>query len=162
VSAFEAAFAALMNNEGGYSNNPADPGGETMWGITAAVARRHGYTSAMRDLPQATAAVIAHAEYWVPAGCDKLGTRLAGQVFDGAYNSGVGQSVRWLQQAADSVVDGAFGPKTAQACNALGEDTLIARYNAYRLRFLTQLSTWPTFGRGWANRIATNLLRASA
>ncbi|HIA2409759.1 TPA: glycosyl hydrolase 108 family protein, partial [Burkholderia contaminans] len=35
MSSFDDAFEALMGNEGGYSNSPADPGGETMWGITA-------------------------------------------------------------------------------------------------------------------------------
>ena len=55
MNSFDDAFDALIGNEGGYSNNPKDPGGETMWGITARVARAAGYTGPMRDLPRDTA-----------------------------------------------------------------------------------------------------------
>ena len=48
---FDDAFTALELIEGGYSNDPQDPGGETMYGITARLARAYGYTGAMRDLP---------------------------------------------------------------------------------------------------------------
>lgn len=48
---FNACFDWLMANEGRYSNDPADPGGETMWGITKTVARQCGYTGPMRHMP---------------------------------------------------------------------------------------------------------------
>lgn len=50
---FDTAFDRLLGNEGGYVNNPADPGGETNWGVTVAVARASGYTGAMRDMTRA-------------------------------------------------------------------------------------------------------------
>lgn len=163
MSAFDGAFVALIGNEGGYSNNPADPGGETMWGITARVARRHGYEGAMRDLPQATAKQIAKAEYWDAVRGDELSPRLAFELFDGAYNSGPPQAVKWLQRALGIAVDGAFGPATMAAIAAFpSEDKLIGRLDAYRLLFLADLGTWPSFGRGWTRRIANNLLRAMA
>mgnify|MGYP002715655281 FL=1 len=56
---FDKAFDILMVHEGGYSNNPRDPGGETMWGITSQVARKHGYMGPMRDLPLTEAKRIA-------------------------------------------------------------------------------------------------------
>ena len=48
----EAMIDATIGREGGYSNHPADRGGETIWGITAAVARRNGYAGAMRSMPR--------------------------------------------------------------------------------------------------------------
>lgn len=162
MDSFDNAFSASMGNEGGYSKNPADPGGETMWGITARVARAHGYTGAMKDLPQDTAKQIARTEYWMPAGCDHLPDGLAFQVFDAAYNSGVRKSVVWLQMAVGATADGVYGPETDQAVKSINESSAIARFNGHRLRFMASLSTWSDFGRGWANRIAGNLLKITS
>jgi len=145
---FDIAFAALIENEGSYSNNPNDPGQETMWGITAHVARENGYTGAMRDLPIETAKSIARSKYWDPIGGDDLSTPLDFQVFDAAYNSGPERAEKWLGQAQQ--------PFTTDP------EKVIMRFDAYRLLFLDSLPTWPSFGRGWAKRIAKNLLRAAA
>lgn len=160
VADFAEAFVALIGNEGGYSNNPSDPGGETMWGVTARVARAHGYTGAMRDLPQATARAIAKTEYWDAHRCDEIPASVAFQVLDAAYNGGPVN--RWLQMAAGVTADGVIGPATLAAVNAAEPHALIACFNGYRLTYLASLPTWPTFGRGWARRIANNLLRAAA
>lgn len=55
---FDKAFVELLGNEGSYSNDPHDPGGETMWGITIAVARENGYVGAMKDMDQSIAKTI--------------------------------------------------------------------------------------------------------
>ena len=156
MSAFDNAFTELMGNEGGYSNNPADPGGETMWGITKRVAVANGYTGAMQDLPQDTAKAIAKSEYWDRYSCDSFDPRIGFQVFDAAYNGG--PAARWLQEAAEVQPDGVIGPVTIAAVNAADPLRIIMRFNSYRLTYLASLDTFPTFGRGWANRIAHNLL----
>lgn len=153
---FDAAFTALMGNEGGYSNNPRDPGGETMWGVTERVARRHGYTGAMIDLPQDTARAIARAEYWTPLQCDQFAPAIAFQLFDAAYNGG--HPAKWLQQAAGATQDGIIGAQTIAAVRACDPLLIVQRMTAYRLLYMTELINWPTFGRGWARRIANNLL----
>lgn len=160
MSAFDEAFEALIGNEGGYSNNPADPGGETMWGITKRVARANGYTGAMSALTRLEAKAIAKARYWDVARCDELDARVAFQVFDAVYNGG--PAVKWLQQAANTGSDGVFGPGTLAAVRATDPLKLIMRFDAYRLKYLGNLKTWPTFGHGWANRIADNLLKGAA
>lgn len=160
MTAFDDAFDALMGNEGGYANHPADPGGETMWGITCRVARASGYTGAMRDLPRETAKRIAKVQYWDAAHCDELDERVAFQVFDTVYNGG--QPIKWLQQAVGAVPDGIFGPATAEALRHNDPLKVMMRFNAYRLRYLGNLKNWPTFGHGWANRIADNLLKGGA
>lgn len=153
---FDQAYDRLMGHEGGYANHPDDPGGETMWGVTARVARAAGYTGPMRDLPRETAKAIYRAQYWAPVKADQLPAAVRFDVFDGAVNSGVKQSVKWLQEAAGATPDGAIGPLTLAAAMAAGP-ALSARYNAARLRFMTDLPTWPSFGKGWARRIAANL-----
>lgn len=81
-------------------------------------------------------------------------------IFDAAYNSGVEQATKWLQRAAGAADDGIIGPKTILAVRMADPHKLAARFNGHRLRFLTDLKTWPDFGRGWARRIADNLMGA--
>ena len=157
---FDDAFTELMGNEGGYSNNPADPGGETMWGITKCVANLHGYTGAMQDLPQSTAKTIAKAVYWDPYLCDQFDPRVAFQVFDTAYNGG--EPVKWLQEAVGVTPDGIIGARTIAAVRSTDPLKTIMRFDAQRILYLTSLKTWPTFGKGWMNRIAHNLQLGAA
>ncbi len=153
---FDDAFTALIGNEGGYSNNPADPGGETMWGVTKRVAVANGYTGDMKSMSIDTAKVIAKVEYWDKYQCDQFNPDVAFEVFDCAYNGG--HPAQWLQQAAGVTADGVIGAATIAAVRGTDPDKLIMRFSAYRLKYLAALQAWPTFGRGWANRIADNLL----
>lgn len=156
---FEQSFDALIGHEGGYSNNPADPGGETMWGITTRVARADGYTGPMRDLPRDRAKAIYRRLYWDAVQAEQLPESLRFDVFDAAVNSGVKQASIWLQKAVGAQPDGVIGARTIAA--ARGADSgASARYNGARLQFMTDLATWPSFGKGWARRIASNLSRA--
>lgn len=155
---FDESFERLIGHEGSYSNNPADPGGETMYGVTARVARKRGYQGAMRDLPLSTAKDIARAEYWDEVRADELPEAVRFDVFDGAYNSGTVQSIKWLQRAAGATDDGKLGPATLAAVKACDPEALAARYNGHRLDFMNDLKTWANFGRGWSQRIAENLM----
>ncbi|MEW9586614.1 glycoside hydrolase family 108 protein [Paraburkholderia sp. DGU8] len=160
MSSFDDAFDALIGNEGGYSNNPADPGGETMWGVTARVARASGYTGPMKDLPRDTAKAIAKKLYWDPLRLDELDARVAFQIFDANYNGG--HPVIWMQGAAGAKVDGLIGPATIAAVQASDPLRFVLRWNALRLRYFTSLKTFGTFGKGWTNRIANNLMKGAA
>ncbi|TAM16081.1 MAG: hypothetical protein EPN65_15240 [Pandoraea sp.] len=159
MSSFDDAFDRLIGNEGGYSNNPKDPGGETMWGVTARVARAYGYAGAMRDLPRDTAKAIAKKLYWDPLHCDEYDPRVGFQLLDANYNGG--QVVVWMQQASGAKADGALGPQTIAAVKATDPLQFVLRFNAYRTNYLTALNTWTDFGRGWARRIANNLLKGA-
>ena len=156
---FNAAFTALIGNEGGYSNNPADPGGETMWGITARVARAWGYMGPMKDLPLDTAKRIAKDSYWTPVHADELPDVVRFDVFDTAYNSGVHEAIVLLQRAMGLAADGFFGPATTAAMQSWNPEWLRRAFNAARLDFMTALDAWPTFGKGWVRRVAANLRR---
>jgi lysozyme family protein len=156
---FDAAFTALIGNEGGYSLDPNDPGGETMYGITARVARRNGYTGGMIDLPLQTAKDIAKAEYWAPAHCDDLPTAFQFDMLDCAYNTGVHEAIVLLQRALGVTADGVFGPGTLEAAGKVDPETLRRTFNGARLQFYAGLPGWAHDGKGWASRVATNLMR---
>ena len=150
---FDEAFHELLGHEGGYSNHPSDPGAETMWGVTAAVARRHGYLGAMRELPLDRAKAIYRTEYWDAVQADQLPAVLRYDVFDAAVNSGPTQAAKWLQRAVGATPDGAIGPKTIAAART-ADLFAVMRMNGERLEFMTDLKNWPAFGKGWARRIS--------
>jgi lysozyme family protein len=159
VQGFDDAFGLLIGNEGGYSNNPADPGGETMWGITQRVAVSWGYTGQMRELPQATAKLIAKALYWDKYQCDQLPPLLGYFVFDAAFNGG--HPVQWLQQAVGVAVDGVMGAETVAAARSCNLGVAALRYCATHLQYYVQLHNGAFLG-GWDNRVASNMLVAAA
>lgn len=156
MSNFDRAFDLLLAHEGGYSDQKADPGGKTKFGITEAVARQYGYRGEMKDLPVEMAKAIYKGQYWDDL-YDQLPFMVAFNVFDGGVNSGVSRSVKWLQKSVGVSQDGLFGPNTLAATISQNPFDVVRKYNAERLMFLTGLSIWPDFGRGWARRVAHNL-----
>lgn len=154
--AFDTAFDRLIGNEGGYSNNPDDPGGETMWGVTARVARAVGYTGPMRDLPRDLAKTICRQLYWNPLRLDELPEQIGFHVLDANYNGG--HAVLWMQQAAGAKADGKLGPATIAAVQACNPYLFILKFTALRGLYMTNLKTWVSFGKGWARRLFTNQL----
>lgn len=155
---FEEAFDRLIGVEAGYVNNPNDPGGATRWGVTERVARAYGYTGDMFDYPLEEAKKVYKASYWNMTRIDDLPEPVRYDVFDAAVNSGIQQAVKWLQAALGVTVDGRVGVETVTAAHAADPQGLKRKFNGYRLRFMTDLPTWNTFGRGWAKRIAGNLI----
>jgi lysozyme family protein len=148
---FDMAFDRLLGNEGGYVNNPSDPGGETRWGI----AKRSYPTVDIANLSKDAAKAIYLRDFWNPlTGVPDV---LKFQVFDFAVNSGMQTAVRKLQAAIGVADDGHWGPQSQAALLKLGPSNAIMLFLSQRLRFMTSLSTWQTFGKGWANRIAADL-----
>lgn len=151
---FDRAFEAVIGHEGGYVRDPRDPGGETKFGIS----KRSYPRENISGLTLARAKEIYRRDFWNKVRGDDLPYAVAVNLFDGAVNSGVGQAVRWLQRAAGVADDGIIGPITLRAALTADAEALAARFNGHRLQFMTDLSTWPTFGRGWARRVAANLI----
>lgn len=153
---FDAAFERLLAHEGGLVDHPADPGGITRWGIS----KRAYPNEDIRNLTVERAKEIYRRDYWGPAGCEALPPALRLDVFDMAVNSGVRASIRCLQRAAGVTADGVLGPHTLQVVNSQRPERIRARFNGARLAFMADLPHWPSFGRGWARRIAANLMEA--
>ncbi len=160
MSSFDDAFTNLIGNEGGYSDDPNDPGGKTRWGVTERVARAHGYTGDMKDYPLEDAKVVAKKLYWDPYGCDAFHPDIGFQILDAAYNGG--HVVLWMQQAAGVKADGAIGPHTLAAVRTADPKAWTMKFLAARLTYLTLTKPWPHEGAGWAHRIANNLRKGAA
>jgi lysozyme family protein len=157
---FDQAFEQLIGHEGGFSDNPADPGGATMYGVTERVARARGFAGDMRQLPLSFAKQVAKADYWDKFQCDQYDPAIGFAVFDCAYNGG--KPAHWLQEAAGVTVDGIIGAKTIAALRAADPMKIVMRFTALRLQYMTDLKIWPSFSRGWAKRIANNLTMGAA
>jgi lysozyme family protein len=153
---FDAAFEKLISHEGGFVDHPADPGRATKYGIS----QRSYPGEDIRGMTLARAKEIYLRDFWGPAGCDALPASVRFDVFDMAVNSGVRMAVKLLQRAVEEDADGILGPRTLQAVQSMPVARLVARFNGLRLEFMAGLATWPSFGRGWARRIAANLMGA--
>ena len=155
---FETALSAVLHHEGGYSNNPADPGGMTNLGVTKKVWEEWvGHPvdeKTMRALTPAMVAPMYKAKYWDKIKGDDLPEGVDYCVFDAAVNSGPGRAAKWLQSCVGVEPDGGIGPKTLAAVAAADPATLVEDYAKRRLSFLSDLSTWGTFGKGWSRRVA--------
>jgi lysozyme family protein len=151
---FDQAFHQLLGHEGGYVEHPSDPGGATCWGVTVSVARANGYKGHMRDLPVDLAKRIYRREYWDAVRADELPPALRYPVFDATVNSGAPQAIKWLQRAIGADDDGVMGGKTLAMARAAQPDFALRRMLGERLQYLTDLKTWPVFGKGWSRRIA--------
>ena len=151
---FDLAFDRLMGSEGGYSNDPSDPGGETNWGIS-----KRSYPNVdIKNLTRDGAKDIYLRDFWTRINADEMYDGVAFQVFDFAVNSGIETAIRKLQAAVGVADDGHWGPVSRARVAAMTESDVIMRINAERLRFMTKLKNWPNASRGWARRIADNLL----
>ena len=165
MTAFDQAFAFVLGHEGGFDMTAADPGNwtggavgkgtlkGTNWGISAAAFPGMD----IEHLTQDDAKVIYKKQYWDAVRGDELHPPLALLCFDAAVNNGVGRAARWLQIAAGTKPDGLIGPATMAAIAAMtahaGAAGLCAEFQAQRLSFMAGLSTWRTFGLGWARRL---------
>lgn len=129
---FDDVIDGIVEREGGYSNDPNDRGGETMYGITKEVARKYGYNGPMRDLPRPLACEIYRNVYVVEPGFDRvavLSPIIAEELIDTGVNMGVGTASKFLQRALNGLnreqrdypdmrEDGHIGPATLAALEA--------------------------------------------
>ena len=151
MSAFERAFAFVTRSdiEGGYVNDPHDPGGETNFGIS-----KRAYPQLnIAALTSGQAKEIYYRDYWLSAGCETLPDRVAIATFDSAVNQGVGRARRLLQRAVRVRVDGKIGPITRAAIAATAEDTLLLEFLSHRLRAYAETRNARRYMRGWSRRI---------
>lgn len=156
---FQMCLPHILQEEGGYANHPKDPGGATMNGVTQRVyddyrSRKKKPRKPVREILPSERDEIYRNSYWKPIRGDELPLALALVVFDGAVNSGVGQSVKWLQRALGVRADGVLGPTTLDAAKNCMVPFVVSGILSRRLAFLKELDGWPTFGKGWAARLA--------
>ena len=145
---FETAIAFVLSEEGGYSNDPNDPGGETNFGISK---RAHPNVD-IKNLTQDEAESIYKYLYWDACRCESLPPKLAIIVFDSAVNQGVGTAIKMLQASIGTIQDGIVGPATIERANATDENTIITKFITERVLHYTLSSSFLLYGRGWISR----------
>ena len=160
---FAACLAVTLQQEGGFSNNPADPGGATMRGVTQRVYTAYRVAHGLVDqtvanISDAELSDIYRSEYWAPVCCDQLPMGVDLCAFDFAVNAGDTRSEMVLQQSLGVTVDGHVGPQTISAAKAADPHALAGRMLDLRATFYRQLATaTPSdseFLDGWLNRVA--------
>jgi hypothetical protein len=157
-SRFDACMPFIFKAEGGYSDNPSDPGGPTNFGITLATLRAYESdpnltADDVKKLTPAVAREIYRTAYWNRMQCGALPVGLDLEVFDFGVNSGPAESVKTLQRLVGVTQDGSVGPITLAAVRQFNVGDLIARFAQARLAFLQSLNM-PEFEQGWATRVA--------
>lgn len=158
-SNYKPSLDLVLQHEGGYVNDPQDPGGATNKGVTQAV---YDAWRRAQGLPSRSVASIGDAEvgsiyknnYWDRVMGDELPSGVDYSVFDFAVNSGVNRAARYLQRAVGVADDGKIGPKTLAAVKVKDPQSIIDAICEDRLTFLQHLPTFPRFGGGWTRRVA--------
>ncbi|MBU2582770.1 MAG: TIGR02594 family protein [Alphaproteobacteria bacterium] len=169
---FAVALEHVLAMEGGYTNDPHDPGGPTNKGITLstlAAWRKEKITekskpamiAELRNISSEIVTAIYAKRYWAPAGCHEMPQAIAFFHFDAAVNHGVTGAIRMLQEATGAAVDGEMGPETRGKVAAMPIAELLQRYAAIRRRKYRALPHFWRFGRGWLNRVERTLQRTS-
>jgi lysozyme family protein len=154
MSNFDHAFMIVIGHEGGYVDNPADPGGETKYGVS-----KRSYPDVdIKKLTLDGAKSIYKEDYWDRVRGDELPSPIGLSLFDAAVNAGVKQATKWLQRALKCPDDGIIGPQTINAAQKLNAYKIVAIFNGLRLKAACDLRTFDNFGKGWSRRIAQNLI----
>lgn len=155
---FNIAVQKTLVHEGGFVNNPNDPGGATKYGIT----QKDMPGVNIADITEEQAAEYYSENYWKPLYSQIDDQAVASKIFDMGVLFGVGEAVKLLQivlqEAFPSVtIDSDFGPNTLSAVNQAGAASLLEAYKTalvtYALRIAANKPNLRIFVRGWGNRI---------
>ena len=154
MSNFKECLDLVLKSEGGWVNNPADPGGETNLGVTKRVWEEYvGHpVTTMKNLTPADVAPMYEQKYWKPCYGEVLPRGLDFVVFSMGVNAGPGRSVKLLQSSIGCVPDGIIGPKTRELISASNCATLIAKFSEVRRDYYSSLKK-PMFEKGWLARV---------
>jgi lysozyme family protein len=155
ASNFQECLDLVLKSEGGWVNNPADPGGETNLGVTKRVWEEYiGHAvQSLKKLTKDDVAPMYELKYWRPCYCEVLPRGLDFVVFSMGVNAGPGRSVKLLQQSIGCVPDGVIGPRTRELISASNSANLIAKFSETRREYYRSLKTFPIFGKGWLARV---------
>ena len=170
MAQFERALAFVELWEGGWSDDPSDPGGATKYGVTWRVYKRWlardgqhvsnaSAKARLKELTRGEAKGIYKKNYWDACRCDEMSGDVAMVVFDIAVNQGPGRAGKFLQRALNRngsklKVDGGIGPKTLGALLVRSTTRPIVRdLTVIRILHYTSLThLMGRFGFGWLRR----------
>lgn len=138
----------ILKHEGGYVNNPKDPGGETNYGI----AKKFYPDLNIRQLTKDQAAEIYYRDYWLKAKCDQMPLPVALMVLDSSVNQGISAASKILQRALNIKDDGVIGINTLTAIKNSKPSQLLPEMLAQRCKYYADTKNVDVFGLGWYRR----------
>ena len=150
---FDEIIEVVLEHEGGYVNDPKDPGGETNFGI----AKRSHPDVDIKNLTREQAIEIYKKYYWDGNKVEELPSQLRHIYFDMCINMGKRRAVKVLQRAANNKgqnlkVDGGLGPVTLKTIR----NVELERVRAYRVKYYVDIinknSDLEKFYFGWFKR----------
>ena len=137
LTSYQKAFQKVVIIEGGYSNNPNDLGGQTMFGITEAVARAAGYMGDMSKLSLDIASNIYYSRYWDKMQLNdicRMSEDLAIELFDTGVNMGIAHAIMFLQQALNAFNNQGTLYSDIKEDGVIGRNTITALHSFYAKR----------------------------
>lgn len=142
---FERALPTILRCEGGYVDNPNDPGGATNFGVIQrtydAWRDAHGLPRRpVREIERDEVRAVYWQRYWLAARCDELPTGVDLAHFDAAVNTGTRRAAKLLQRALGVAVDGVIGPVTLAAARSRDPIELVHDMLFRRLRFYADIA----------------------
>ena len=149
MTAFDRAIEFVLSQEGGFVDDPADPGGTTKYGIS-----HRAYPDI--DIPAMTideARAIYRRDYWDAIRLDEIPEPLAFLTFDAAVNTGRSSAVRMLQAALGVKQDGVIGPVTISAASGAALGDLVVELAARRMNGYGLIPQFTRYGLGWSRRL---------
>jgi len=172
MAEFIIAFRSTILNEGGYVNDPDDPGGETYKGITRKMnSKWEGWITI--DLLKRQAGFPGNIDrdaeirqqvgefylvnFWNKIKGDEISNQaVAGSIFDFAVNAGAGTSISLAQMVVEANPDGVSGPETVNKINAFNPDHFLAAFTVAKIaRYVNIVKKRPTSRKyfyGWVIR----------
>jgi lysozyme family protein len=161
---YYAGLCFTLQMEGGFVDNPLDPGGATNRGVTQSVYNTWRKTQNLQ--PQSVALItdqevyqLYYTNYWLAGKCDQIPGKIGIVHFDSSVNCGVFQATKFLQRAAGVTADGIIGPATLGTVNSANPDTLAIAYIAQRKSFydllVQQDPSQQVFLTGWDSRLVS-------
>lgn len=159
---FEKMMLRIRKSEAGYTDDPRDNGNWTggvrgsgkLLGTKYGIAANTYPDEDIKNLTWERALYLYKRDFWDVIRADQFKPAIAFQFLDAAVNSGPRRAKEWLQAAAKVPVDGDIGPRTMAAIAAADHNDIAVRFLASRIRFMSSLASWVTYGKGWARRIA--------
>lgn len=144
---FEKALDFVLKQEGGYNNDPNDPGKETNLGISKSVYPDED----IKNMKLARATFLYRTDYWDKCRCGELPIGVDLIVFDIAVNQGPYVAIRLLQLALNITVDGIIGPNTLMTANRF-KAGLARELTVRRLVRYGNTKNYNIYGLGWTRR----------
>jgi lysozyme family protein len=158
IENFQKSLALVLKSEGGFNNNPHDPGKITNLGVTQnaweAYVQRQVDEAEMRGLTPEIVAPFYKARYWDSCKCDQLPLGVDYAVFDFAVNAGASRASKTMQSALGTAADGIVGPATIGVAVNADPDEFLEKFSAAKEQFYRNLPTFEHFGKGWLRRVS--------